>query len=80
MGQAFSRQARADFEAFEAITTVPVAVCHRLLFLQMACEKLELVKAHLLAAGADAYSLQSSHAYVAQTLPSFCASKWEMWG
>jgi len=78
MGQAFSRQARADFEAFEAITTVPVAMCHRLLFLQMACEK--LVKAHLLAAGAHPYSLQSSHAYVAQTLPSFCASKWEMWG
>lgn len=41
--------------------------CHKLQFLQMACEK--LVKAHLSKGGTDPTTLQSSHAYVAGTLP-----------
>jgi len=37
------------------------------MFLQMACEK--LVKAHLCGQGTDPKSLQSSHAFIAGTLP-----------
>jgi hypothetical protein len=44
-----------------------VEQCHKLQFLQMSCEK--LVKAHLCGQGIDPTSLQSSHAYVAGTLP-----------
>jgi hypothetical protein len=49
------------------LQSLPVPQCHRLLFLQMACEK--LVKAHLCGAGSDPAALQASHAYVADTLP-----------
>ena len=41
--------------------------CHKLLLLQMACEK--LAKAHLIKGGRDPNTLQSSHATVAGTLP-----------
>ncbi len=44
-----------------------VAECHRLLFLQMACEK--LCKAHLILGGTPPINLQSSHGYVAKPLP-----------
>jgi hypothetical protein len=67
----YARQADADFKMFqlywspEAPSTI--AECHKLLFLQMACEK--LVKAHLCGQGKDPAALQTSHAYVAGTLP-----------
>ena len=41
----FARQAQADFQTFERLQAMPVPECHKLQFLQMACEK--LVKAHL---------------------------------
>ena len=64
----YARQADADFRMFQAPQTESsVAICHKLLFLQMACEK--LVKAHLCAGGTDPASLQTSHAYVAGSLP-----------
>jgi hypothetical protein len=63
----YARQADADFKTFEAIPTLEGPPCHTLLFLQMACEK--LVKAHLCGEGADPATMQSSHAYVANTLP-----------
>jgi hypothetical protein len=64
----YARQAAADFEMFlylQELSWVPQ--CHRLQFLQMACEK--LVKAHLISGGEDPSKLQSSHSRVAGTLP-----------
>jgi hypothetical protein len=50
--QAFARQADADFRAWQAYERHPaalVAECQKLLFLQMACEK--LCKAYLIRSG-----------------------------
>jgi hypothetical protein len=64
----YARQAMADFERYQALEqAVSVQSCHKLLFLQMACEK--LVKAHLCGSGTDPAALQTSHGYVAGTLP-----------
>jgi hypothetical protein len=63
----YARQAKADYETFEKLQLLTVPECHKLQFLQMACEK--LVKSHLCAEKADPALLQSSHAYVAGTLP-----------
>lgn len=63
----YARQAKADFETFERLQSVNVPECHKLQFLQMACEK--LAKAYLCANKSDPATLQSSHAYVAKTLP-----------
>ncbi|MDB5309458.1 MAG: hypothetical protein JWO38_3660 [Gemmataceae bacterium] len=64
----YARQADADFKTFQALEPEPaVEVCHKLQFLQMACEK--LVKAHLCGEGTDPSALQTSHAYVAGSLP-----------
>ena len=62
----YARQARADFQTFEKLQFMTVPECHKLQFLQMACEK--LVKAHL-RGRTDPADLQASHAYVAGTLP-----------
>jgi hypothetical protein len=64
---AYAQQANADFTTFWALQPLPIPQCHKLQFLQMACEK--LVKAHLCGAGTDAGTLQQSHAYIAGTLP-----------
>ena len=66
----YARQADADFKTFEAIQTlaVPVPECHKLQFLQMACEK--LVKARRCGEGIDPATLQASHAVVAKYLPT----------
>ncbi len=63
----YARQAAADFETFEFMQGQPVPECHKLQFLQMACEK--LVKAHLCKGGASPASLQASHAYISASLP-----------
>jgi hypothetical protein len=68
--RAFARQADADLKAWELYERYPQAIaaaCHKLLFLQMACEK--LCKAHLIERGTSYEKLQSSHAYVANQLP-----------
>src|SRR5262245_21315656 len=68
--QAFARQADADLRAWELYERHPAAVaaeCHRLHFLQMACEK--LCKAYLLRAGTSPADVQSSHGYIARPLP-----------
>jgi hypothetical protein len=68
--QSYARQADADWRAWELYEKHPEAVaaeCHKLLFLQMACEK--LCKAHLLSTKAPAEQLQTSHAYIARVLP-----------
>lgn len=69
--RAYARQADADFRAWELYEKHPEAVasdCHKLLFLQMACEK--LCKAHLISSGTHVQSLQSSHGYIAKPLPT----------
>jgi hypothetical protein len=63
----YARQARADLNTFDALQPPSVPDCHKLLFLQMASEK--LVKAHLCNSGSDPATLQGSHAYVEGTLP-----------
>ena len=40
----YARQAQADFQTFEKFQAMTVPECHKLQFLQMACEK--LVNAH----------------------------------
>jgi hypothetical protein len=65
----YARQAKADFRMYQALEADPAAeTCHRLQFLQMACEK--LVKAFLCSAGEDPGALLSSHAYVKAHLPT----------
>lgn len=67
---AYARQAEADFRAWELYEEHPKAVaaeCHKLLFLQMACEK--LCKAHLIRSGTSPETLQDSHGYIANPLP-----------
>jgi hypothetical protein len=64
---AYAHQANADFATFELVQSLRTPLCHKLHFLQMACEK--LVKSHLCGAGTEPASLQTSHAYVARTLP-----------
>jgi hypothetical protein len=65
---AFARQAVSDFEAREQLLrNAELPECHQLHYLQMAFEK--AAKAHLIAGGSDAWSLQSSHAYIAKVVP-----------
>lgn len=67
---AYARQAEADLRAWELYQQHPeacAAECHRLLLLQMACEK--LCKAHLIRSGTPPSALQASHGYVANPLP-----------
>ena len=67
---AYARQADADFKAWELYERHPEAVaaeCHKLLFLQMACEK--LCKAHLIRGGTPPDALRDSHGYIANPLP-----------
>ena len=64
----YARQADADFKAFLAFARIAsFTVSHKLQFLQMACEK--LVKSHLCIEGTQPTSLQTSHAFIAGTLP-----------
>jgi hypothetical protein len=66
----YARQADADLKAWELYEMHPEAVaaeCHKLLFLQMACEK--PCKAHLIQGGTPPESLQTSHGYIANPLP-----------
>jgi len=64
----YARQADADFKSWSLLQTDgSVPECHKLLFLQMACEK--LCKAHLVRAGSSPADIQKSHAYIAKNLP-----------
>jgi hypothetical protein len=64
----YARQAQADLQTFYFLQRQSaIPACHKLLFLQMACEK--LVKAHRCAGGADPSGLQSSHVWIAKHLP-----------
>ncbi len=64
----YARQAHADFGTWQATEgNEDVHACHRMLFLQMACEK--LCKARLIDDGTPPEALQTSHGYVANPLP-----------
>ncbi len=66
----YARQADVDLHAHELYANHPVALaaeCHKLLFLQMACEK--VCKSYLIRGGAQPWSVQSSHAHIAGPLP-----------
>jgi hypothetical protein len=68
--RAYARQADRDFKAWELYERHPDAVAadyHKLLFLQMACEK--LCKARLIQGGTPPEDLQTSHGYIANPLP-----------
>lgn len=66
--RAYARQAAADFGTWKTLQeTSGVSECHKLLLLQMACEK--LCKAHLIAQGTMPEALQTSHGYIAKPLP-----------
>jgi hypothetical protein len=65
----YARQADADFKTFQDLQgNKAVPQCHKLLFLQMACEK--LCKAHLILGGSNRDLLQTSHGYIAGPLPT----------
>ena len=67
---ALARQADADFRGWQLYQEHPEAVaaeCHRLLLLQMTCEK--ACKAYLVNAGADPKGLRRSHGYTKAHLP-----------
>jgi hypothetical protein len=66
----FARQADADFRAWELYEKHPdvlAAACHKLLFLQMACEK--LCKAHMIRSGTNPDDVVTTHRVVAKNLP-----------
>jgi hypothetical protein len=66
---AYARQAAADFRAWELYEQHPEAVaaeCHKLLFLQMACEK--LCKAHLIRTGAEPEDVRRKHGSIGKHL------------
>ena len=69
--RSYARQADKDLKAWELYEKHPEVVaaeCHKLLLLQMACEK--LCKAHRIQSGTPPDSVQSSHAVIAHSLPS----------
>jgi hypothetical protein len=71
---AFARQADADFKAWQGYQQYPEVVeCHKLLFLQMACEK--LCKGYLVKNGAHVAAIEKSHAYIAKPLPVVIAAE-----
>lgn len=66
--RAYARQADADFTTWQLLETrADIPQCQKLLFLQMACEK--LCKAHLVSSGTPFARLQTSHGFVANPLP-----------
>jgi len=75
----YARQAHADFGAWQAIEGYEdVHPCHRMLFLQMACEK--LCKARLILGGTPPEALRRSHGYVANPLPVVIRAQLEFMG
>lgn len=75
----YARQARADFRMWQGLEeNEDVHPCHRMLFLQMACEK--LCKARLIDEGTSPSALQTSHGYIANPLLIVIRSQLEFMG
>ncbi|MGA7217916.1 MAG: hypothetical protein WBX38_06355 [Candidatus Sulfotelmatobacter sp.] len=64
--RAFAKQALCDLDAREKLTRAEAHKCHRLLFLQMAAEK--VCKAYLTIGGGHG-NVSNTHGYVAKHLP-----------
>jgi hypothetical protein len=77
---AFARQAQADFYVWQALELNNDAhPCHRMLLLQMACEK--ICKSRLMNdRGTLPADLQSSHGFVANPLPTVIRAQLEFLG
>jgi hypothetical protein len=67
--RAFAKQAGADFDCWSQVSDPgnPLPQCHKLLFLQMACEKLG--KAHAYKSNIVPEDIQTSHLYCAKYIP-----------
>jgi hypothetical protein len=77
--QAYAKQARGDFQAYEILRKhVELPECQSLHFLQMACEK--LCKAFLCERGTEPDELQTSHAFIAGTLPVIARQQYSRLG
>lgn len=75
----YARQAQTDFRTWQALEENGDAEpCHRMLFLQMACEK--LCKARLIDGGTLPADRQTSHGYVANPLPVVIRAQLEFMG
>ncbi len=75
----YARQAQADFHTWQALEeNEDVHPCHRMLFLQMTCEK--LCKARLIDEGTPPAALQTSQGYVANPLPVVIRAQLEFMG
>lgn len=75
----YARQAQADFQSWQAMEGHEVVQpCHRMLFLQMVCEK--LCKAWLINSGTSPDILQTSHGYIANPLPVVLRAQLEFAG
>lgn len=68
--QAFVAQASADFALWQQFSSIaaPIRTCHRLMILQMTCEK--LAKAYLYSQPTTPDYVSSSHAVIAKHLPT----------
>jgi len=79
----YAMQSQADFNMLEFVQKNKeinklVFECHKLQFLQMACEK--LCKAHLIESGTPPSGVKSSHGYVAKPLPRILQHQFEVLG
>ncbi|ODT98864.1 MAG: hypothetical protein ABS79_05230 [Planctomycetes bacterium SCN 63-9] len=75
----YARQAQADFLMWQALEEDrDVQLCHRMMFLQMACEK--LCKARLIHQGTLPSNVQTSHGYIAKPLPLIIRAQLEFMG
>jgi hypothetical protein len=75
----YARQADADFQTWQSIERSDAFhACHRMMFLQMACEK--LCKARLIQGGTPPEAVQRSHGYLANPLPLVIRSQLEFMG
>ena len=67
--KAYALQARSDLDAREHLATSNrLPECHKLHYVQMACEK--LCKAYLAKRGSTPETLRKSHAYISKVLPT----------
>lgn len=74
----YARQSQADFATWQALEKIPeTPICHRMLFLQMTCEK--ICKAMLIRYDQlPSATLQSSHGYIAKHLPTLIRRQLEV--
>lgn len=70
LAYAFARQAFADYQTYQQLereAALAIPLCHRLLFLQMACEKLS--RARLYRTASELSQVKDLHTYTEKQLP-----------